>query len=151
MSILEGFGPPVEEINEKDFEEKLKKISPFDYVQAINYTKEDMILDERTEKEYNAFIINRAMGYSPDTVIAGNEMNSRPHLDKKMQFDFLKGVVRKAKRYNKWLKAEESDLEAVQEYFGYSFNKAKDALKILSDDDLSKIKTFLATSKRGTL
>ena len=46
MSILEGFGPPVEEINEKDFEEKLKKISPFDYVQAINYTKEDMILDE---------------------------------------------------------------------------------------------------------
>ena len=151
MSILEGFGPPVEEINEKDFEEKLKKISPFDYVQAINYTKEDMILDERTEKEYNAFIINRAMGYSPDTVIAGNEMNSRPHLDKKMQFDFLQGVVRKAKRYNKWLKAEESDLEAVQEYFGYSFNKAKDALKILSDDDLSKIKTFLATSKGGTL
>ncbi len=151
MSILEGFGPPVEEINEKDFEEKLKKISPFDYVQAINYTKEDMILDERTEKEYNAFIINRAMGYSPDTVIAGNEMNSRPHLDKKMQFDFLKGVVRKAKRYNKWLKSEESDLEAVQEYFGYSFNKAKDALKILSDDDLSKIKTFLATSKGGTL
>lgn len=151
MSILEGFGPPVEEINEKDFEEKLKKISPFDYVQAINYTKEDMILDERTEKEYNAFIINRAMGYSPDTVIAGNEMNSRPHLDKKMQFDFLKGVVRKAKRYNKWLKAEESDLEAVQEYFGYSFNKAKDALKILSDDNLSKIKTFLATSKGGTL
>ena len=151
MSILEGFGPPVEEINEKDFEEKFKKISPFDYVQAINYTKEDMILDERTEKEYNAFIINRAMGYSPDTVIAGNEMNSRPHLDKKMQFDFLKGVVRKAKRYNKWLKAEESDLEAVQEYFGYSFNKAKDALKILSDDDLSKIKTFLATSKGGIL
>lgn len=151
MSILEGFGPPVEEINEKEFEEKIKKISPFDFANAINYTKEDMIVDERSENDYNPFIVNRALGFSPDTVIASNEMNSRHHLDKKMQFDFLRSVVRKAKRYNKWIKAEESDLEAVQEYFGYSFNKAKDALKLLSKDDMDKIKTFLKACKGGNL
>jgi hypothetical protein len=151
MSILEGFGPPVDEIDEKEFEEKIKKISPFDFANAINYTKEDMMVDERTENDYNPFIVNRALGFSPDTVIASNEMNSRHHLDKKMQFDFLRSVVRKAKRYNKWIKAEESDLEAVQEYFGYSFNKAKDALKLLSKDDMDKIKTFLKNCKGGNL
>ena len=144
MSILEGFGPPVEEINEKDFEEKLKKISPFDYVQAINYTKEDMILDERTEKEYNAFIINRAMGYSPDTVIAGNEVNSRPHLDKKLQYDFLLGIVSKRKRYNKWLKPEkEEKLEVIKEYYGYNNTKAAEALRLLTDEQYDAIQKRL--------
>ena len=50
-SILEGFGEPVEDINEQDFQEKLKKISPFDYANSI-YTKDNIIVDERTEKEY---------------------------------------------------------------------------------------------------
>ena len=126
-SILEGFGEAVEAVNEEQFEDKLKKISPFDFVNSINYSKEDLIVDERTEKEYNPFIVNRAMGFGPDTVIAGNEMNSRHHLDNKMQYDFLKSTVRKAKRYNKWIKAEESDIEAIQKFFGYSFFKAKEA------------------------
>ena len=78
-SILEGFGEAVEAVNEEQFEDKLKKISPFDFVNSINYSKEDLIVDERTEKEYNPFIVNRAMGFGPDTVIAGNEMNSRHH------------------------------------------------------------------------
>ena len=82
-SILEGLGDPVETIEEEQFQEKLKKISPFDFANSINYTKEDLIVDERTEKEYNPFIVNRAMGFGPDTVIAGNEMNSRHHLDNK--------------------------------------------------------------------
>ena len=64
-----------------------------------------------------------------------------------MQYDFLCAVVRKSKRYNKWIKSEEENLDAVQEYFGYSFNKAKEALRILSDDDVVKIKDYLARSK----
>ena len=137
--ILEGFGDPIEEINEEDFQQKLKKISPFDFANSINFTKENLIVDERTEKEYNPFIVNRAMGFGKDTVIAGNEMNSRPHLDNKMQYDFLREVVRKSKRYNKWLKNEEENIEAVQKFFGYSFNKAKEALSILTETDLDRI------------
>ena len=121
-SILEGFGEAIVEIDEKEFEHKLKKISPFDFANSINHTKEDLIVDERTEKEYNPFIVNRAMGFGKDTVIAGNEMNSRHHLDNKMQYDFLMATVRKARRYNKWIKAEESNIEAIQKFFGYSFN-----------------------------
>ena len=139
--ILEGFGDPIEEINEEDFQQKLKKISPFDFANSINFTKENLIVDERTEKEYNPFIVNRAMGFGKDTVIAGNEMNSRPHLDNKMQYDFLREVVRKSKRYNKWLKNEEENIEAVQKFFGYSFNKAKEALSILTETDLESGQT----------
>jgi hypothetical protein len=147
--ILEGFGDPIEDINEEDFQQKIKKISPFDFANSINFTKENLIVDERTEKEYNPFIVNRAMGFGKDTVIAGNEMNSRPHLDNKMQYDFLREVVRKSKRYNKWLKTEEENIEAVQKFFGYSFIKAKEALSILTETDLDRIKLYQTTSKGG--
>ena len=150
-SILEGFGDPIEEINEEEFQQKLKKISPFDFANSINHTKEDLIVDERTEKEYNPFIVNRAMGFGKDTVIAGNEMNSRPHLDNKLQYDFLRSVVRKAKRYNKWLKSEEENIEAIQKFFGYSFMKAKEALNLLSETEIDLIKLHLNTSKGGKI
>ena len=148
-SILEGFGEPIVEVDEKEFEDKLKKISPFDFVNSINYSKENLIVDERTEKEYNPFIVNRAMGFGPDTVIAGNEMNARSHLDNRMQYDFLRATVRKAKRYNKWIKAEESNIEAIQKFFGYSFMKAKEALKLLNEDQIDRIKLHLAMSQGG--
>ena len=147
-AILEGFGDPIKEIDESEFEHKLKKISPFDFANSI-YNKDNLIVDERTEKEYNPFIVNRAMGFGPDTVIAGNEMNSRHHLDNKMQYDFLRSTVRKAKRYNKWIKAEESDIEAIQKFFGYSFFKAKEALRILNEDQIDRIKLHLSMSQGG--
>ena len=151
MSFLEELGPPVEVVDEKSFEVKSKKISPFDFANSINFTKENLIVDEATEKEYNPFIVNRAMGFAADTVIPGNEMNARPHIDNKMQYDFLCAVVRKSKRYNKWIKSEEENLDAVQEDFGYSFNKAKEALRILTSEDIEKIKVKLTRSKGGNL
>tara|TARA_R110002153_G_scaffold22757_4_gene74657 strand:- start:142 stop:597 length:456 start_codon:yes stop_codon:yes gene_type:complete len=151
MSFLEELGAPVVEIDETEFNVKIKKISPFDFANSINFTKENLIIDEDTENQYNPFIVNRAMGFSADTVIPANEMNSRPHIDNKMQYDFLCGVVRKSKRYSKWIKSEEEDLEAIQEYFAYSFNKAKEALRILSSDDIVAIKNILIRSKGGKL
>lgn len=150
MSYFKEFGPPVEEVDEKEYVEKIKKLSPFDYLNTITYSKQD-IMTEDNESQYPAFIINRGLGFGADTVIAANEMNSRPHLDERMQYDFLRGVVRKAKRYNKWIKAEESNIEAVKEYFGYSFNKAKEALTLLSDKEIAEIKSWLATCKGGKL
>lgn len=151
MSFLEELGPPIEVVDEKSFEVKNKKISPFDFANSINFTKENLIVDESTEKEYNPFIVNRAMGFAADTVIPANEMNARPHIDNKMQYDFLCGVVRKSKRYTKWMKSEEENLDAIQKYFGYSFNKAKEALRILSAEDIERIKDKLIRSKGGNL
>lgn len=151
MSFLEELGPPVVEIGESEFNVKIKKISPFDFTNSITDSKASIIIDEESEKQYNAFIVNRAMAFGADTVIAANEMNARPHIDNKMQYDFLRSVVRKGKRYNKWIKSEEEDLDAIQQYFGYSFNKAKDALRILTNENITEIKNILVRSKGGNL
>lgn len=151
MSYLKELGKPDKAVNEKEFVVKNKKLSPFDYISSICYDKTDLMQDEKDESQYSAFIVNRGLGFGADTVIAANEMNSRPHLDNKIQYDFLKAVIRKGKRYNKWIKAEEENLTVIQEYFGYSFNKAKDALKLLSEEDIVKIRDFLNTSKGGRL
>jgi len=123
---------------------KKPQISPFDFANAINHSKEALIVDEWSEKQYNAFIVNKSLSYGADTVIYANEMNARPHLDRRLQFDFLINTVRPRKRYNKWLKAETVDvLATVQEYYGYSIDKARQVLPLLSDSQLEHMKNKL--------
>lgn len=133
----------VEEVVE---EYKMAKISPFDFVNAIHYTKENLIVDDWSEKQYNPFIINKSLSFGADTVIAANEMNSRPHVEKRLQFDFLINTIRPRKRFNKWLKAEKvEDLEVVKQYYKYNTEKAQQALRILSPEQLLTIKERLNT------
>jgi len=127
-------------------EEVWKKpaISPFDFANAINHSKQNLIVDDWSEKQYNPFIVNRSMSYGADTVIYANEMNSRPHLDRRLQFDFLINTVRPRKRFNKWLKPETVEvLSTIQEYYGYSIDKARQVLPLLTDVQLETIKNKL--------
>ena len=123
---------------------KSPAISPFDFLNAINETKKDLIVDDWSERQYNPYIINKGLSYGPDTVIQSNEMNSRPHLDKKLQFLFLINTIRPRKRYNKWIKAEKVDaIEVIKEYYGYSTEKARQVLPILSDSQINYLKEQL--------
>lgn len=116
-------------------------MNPFDYVNAINYSKQNIIESDTEEKAYNSFIVNRSLSYFPDTVAAANIMNKYHNLDNRLQFDFLLNIVRKRKRFSKWNKLEtESDVEAVKEYYGYSHEKAKHALPLLSKEQIDLIK-----------
>ena len=129
---------------------KKPSISPFDFLNAINHSKDKLIVDEWSEKQYNAWIINKGLSYGIDTVIYANEMNARPHLDQRLQFDFLINTIRPRKRFNKWLKPETVDaLETVQEYYGYSIDRARQVLPLLSDVQLEIIKKKL--NKGGKL
>jgi hypothetical protein len=83
-------------------EYKMPKINPFDFVNAIHYTKESLIVDDWSEKQYNSFIVNKSLSFGADTVIPANEMNSRPHVERRLQFDFLINTIRPRKRFNKW-------------------------------------------------
>ena len=142
--MIEGLGEPVKTYDAEEFKVKQKAISPFDFANSINYTKENLMVDDWSEKQYNAFIINKSLSHGIDTVVAANEMNARPHLDAKLQYDFLQGFVRKKKRFNKWLKAEkEENLEIIKEYFGYSNVRAQEALRLLSEADIEAIKGLL--------
>jgi hypothetical protein len=124
-------------------EEVYKKpaISPFDFANAINHSKENLIVDDWSEKQYNAWIVNKSMSYGADTVIYANEMNARPHLEKRLQFDFLINTVRPRKRFNKWLKPETVEvLSTIQEYYDYSIDKARQVLPLLTAAQLDAIK-----------
>ncbi len=118
-----------------------EKISPFTYLNAITHTKENIIQDEATEKQYTPYIVNKGLSYGPDTIIPANEMNSRPHLDKAMQFSFLINSIRSKKRFNKWIKADKIEaIEVIKEYYGYSTEKARHALPLFSQENIKLLK-----------
>ena len=117
-----------------------------DYLNAINYTKEPLMdtEDEQWEKKYPPYIVNKCVAPFPDTVMLLNEINQLHHLDKKLQFDFLINSLRPRKRFTPWLKAKKlENLEYVKECYGYNNEKAKAALDILNDEQISDIKIRL--------
>ena len=117
-----------------------------DYLKAINQTKEPLLdtEDEQWEKKYPPFIINKCIAPFADTVMLVNEINQLHHLDKKLQFDFLINSLRPRKRFTPWMKAKKlENLEYVKEYYGYNNEKARNALNILNDEQISAIKTKL--------
>ena len=123
-----------------------------DYLKAINQTKEPLMdsEDEEWEKKYPPFIVNRCLSPFPDTIQLVNEINQLHHLDKKLQFDFLINSLRPRKRYTPWLKAKKlENLEYVKEFYGYSNVKAKAALDILSEEQISAIKQKLNKGGRN--
>ena len=117
-----------------------------EYLNAINYSKEKLMdgEDEMWEKKYPAFIINKCVAPFQDTIFLVNEMNMNHHMDKKLQFDFLINSLRPRKRYTPWMKAKKlENLEYVKEFYGYNNEKARAALDILNDEQISAIKTKL--------
>ena len=117
-------------------------MNPFDFVKEILQGKKQLIVDDLSEKEYNPFIINRSLSYHKDCVMYANEMNRRHFLDKKLQNDFLLNTVRSQKRpFAKWIKIEKSDdLECIKQVYGFSDSKAREALRLLSKDQIQQLK-----------
>lgn len=117
-----------------------------DYLNSINFTKEYLMDDSDPlwEKKYAPFIINKCLSGFIDTVMFANEMNMNPSLSSRLQYDFLINTVRKRKRFSPWLKKEKiQDLDAVKSYYGYSNEKAQQALKILTKEQIKFIKQKL--------
>ena len=114
-----------------------------DWLNSINFSKED--LSEHI-KDYPPYIINRCLSGHLDCVLFANEMNRYHFLDKDMQYNFYINILRKRKRFSPWVRKEKvSDLEFVKQYYGYSNEKASQALKILSKEQLLFIKQKLDT------
>ena len=116
-------------------------MNPFDYLKAINETKKDVMVDDIAEKEYNPFIINRGLSFFRDTILYANEMNRYHHLDHRLQFDFFINIIKRKKRWSKWVKPQEvANLELIKEYYGYSNEKAKSALSLMSNEQIEELK-----------
>jgi len=116
-------------------------MSPFDYVDFIFRKKKPE--QELDFKDYAPFIVNRSLSYHLDCVLYANEMNLHPGIDKDMQYQYFLNSIRPMKRkFEPWQKSKtDENIECVKAYFGYSNAKAKEALRILSDEQIAVIKT----------
>jgi len=118
-----------------------QKMNPFNYVNSINLSKKDIMVTADDEKAYNSFMVNRSLSYFSDTAVIANEMNRYHQLDSRLQYQFLINMVRKRKRFSKWVKPDvENDLESVKEYYGYSNEKARQILSLLTPSQIKAIK-----------
>ena len=116
-----------------------------DYLYSINQSKKNILDDDNdTEKKYPAFVINRCLSSFTDTILFANEMNKNSHLPNKLQYDFLLNSVKPRKRFSPWTRKDSIDyLDIVKEYYGYNDDKALQALRILTKDQLDYIKKLL--------
>ena len=118
-----------------------------DWLNSINTGKNNLIDEDiDLEKKYPSYIVNRCLSGHIDAVMFANEMNKHPNLAKKLQYDFFLNSLRKRKRYSPWLRKEQiENLELVKKYYGYSNEKAKQVLHILTREQLSFIRDRLDT------
>ena len=118
-----------------------------DWLNSINFTKEDLTVDDPdTIKDYTPYIVNRCLSGHLDTVLYANEMNLHPNLDKDMQYQFFLNSLRKRKRFSPWLRKDKvENLNIIKRYYGYSNEKALQALRLLTNEQLDYIKKRLET------
>ena len=118
-----------------------------DWLNSINFNKNNLIEEDSSAiKDYPPYIINRCLSGNLDCIMFANEMNKYSFLDKDMQYSFYLNTLRKKKRFSPWLRKDKvTDLQSVKQYYGYSNEKASQALKILSKQQLDYIKQRLET------
>ena len=112
-----------------------------DWLNSINFTKENLIEDPDAISSYPPYIINRCLSGYLDTVLFANEMNRYVNLDKDLQYTFYLNTLRKRKRFSPWLKKEQiENLDLVKKHYGYSNEKARVALTLLTKTQLEYIR-----------
>ena len=120
-----------------------------DYLNSLNYSKQYLMGEDEDpgwEKNYPSYVINKCMSHHLDTIMFANEMNMNPILGNRLQYDFFINIVRSRKRFSPWGKKQKiDDLELVKRYYGYSYEKAKQALEILTPQQINFIKDKLNT------
>ena len=113
-----------------------------DILASINNTKKHLYLEDPDRiKSYPSYVVNRCLSGHVDSILYANEMNKAAHLPNRLQYDFLLNTLRKRKRFTPWLKKEQiEDLDLVKKHYGYSNEKAKIALSLLTKPQLDFIR-----------
>lgn len=118
-----------------------------DFLNSINHDKKPLLdSDEKAEKLYPPYVVNRCLSFFSDTIFHANVVNCNWMADKKMQFDFYRFSIRKKKRFSPWIKKEnDANIELVKAAYGYTEQKAREVLNILRPEDLQQIRKLMDT------
>lgn len=124
-----------------------------DWLNSINQTKKNLIVeDPLNEKAYLPFIVNKCLSYFPDTLFHANQMNMMPYIDKRLQYDFLMNKVTKKNRFSKWHKVQENTkIENIKQYYGYSTQKAKEIEHLITEEQEKLISSALQKGGQKTI
>ena len=142
--FIKAYEAPPEEVVVEE-----KGLSPFDFVKSVSNNKKDLLKDNPDNaKHYTAFVVNRGLSFYPDTVLIANEMNMYPDIPAEAQYYYYMGAIRKGNRYSEWHKAKkDDDLDLVQKVYQVRREIAKQYLKLLSSDDLAKLRELVDTGE----
>jgi hypothetical protein len=142
--IIKPYEPEPEEVVAQ-----VKGLSPFDFIKSVSNNKKDLLKDNPDNaKEYNAFMVNRGLSFYPDTVLIANEMNLYPDIPAAAQYYYYMGAIRKGNRYSEWhKKKKDDDLDLIQKVYQVRRDIAKQYLKLLSKDDLDKLRDLTDTGE----
>jgi hypothetical protein len=145
------FIKPYEEPPEEMIE-TVANLTPFDFIKSISNNKKDLLKDDSEAiKQYAAFIVNRGLGYFPDTVLSANEMNMYPSIPARAQYYYYMSSIRKGNRFSKWFKAEQSEeLNLIQQVYNVRRDVAKQYLKLLSKENLQSLRELVNTGETKT-
>lgn len=118
----------------------------FSFVESVCNSKQNLMVTLEDEQRYNAcrFIFLKALSFYPDVILFVNEINARPGMSARMEYDFLLAMIpSKPRKSNKWSRKAAPSLytDAVREYYGYNERKAEDAMKLLTIEQLAMIDT----------
>lgn len=118
-------------------------------IPSILQTKKSVIHDDIDLNDYKPFLVNRSLSYHSDCVLYVNEINLWPNTEKDLQYQYLLNIIKPKKRkFSPWQHSEvDKNIQCIKDYFGYSNQKAKEALKILTDEQIAEIK--IITDKGG--
>lgn len=121
-------------------------MTPFDFVKSVSETKKDLSGDEEF-KSYSPWIVNKALAGSSDCVLLVNEINTR-QVEPLHQYQYYLNIIPPRQRWSKWLKKENgSDVEVVRKYLKCSVQKAKQALELLSSEQIEQIRKLVEDVK----
>ncbi len=132
-------------------EEKHKGPTPFDFIKSVSNSKKDLMEDDpEMEKNYNAYIVNRGLGYFADTVLFANELNMYPDMPAKAQYYYYMNSIRKGNRFSKWHKHEkDQDQLMIQEIYNARPEIAKQYMKLISKEDMAKLRELSSKGEKA--
>jgi len=136
-----------QEQKREDFIQEMKdakptKVSSFDLLRNINYTKEWVNVEDKGI-DYSQFLVNRTLSYGRDSIMYAQVMNEHPNVDDQMHFDYFINILRKSKRFNKGFdRSKDALIKVIMEYYSYTYQKAIEVLPLLKDDELEYIKNL---------
>lgn len=145
--FIKAYEAPPEEVIVEE-----KGLSPFDFIKSVSNTKKDVMKENPDNaKAYKAYVVNHGLSFYPDTVLIANDMNLYPEIPVESQYYYYMGAIRKGNRYSEWHKLKKNeDLDLVQKVYQVRREIAKQYLKLLSKDDLDKLRELTDTGETST-